>query len=129
MTARPILPGVHPDPSICRVGDEYLLETPTFEYVPGVPIHRSADLVTWQLVGHALTDSAVINAEQGAAGGSGPDRVSLGVLRAGEFREIATLDGRYLSTEVAGGFTGRMLGIEALGGEARIAEVRYAPSA
>ncbi|WP_084127528.1 glycoside hydrolase family 43 protein [Demequina sp. NBRC 110054] len=70
MSETPILPGFHPDPSICRVGDEYLLATSTFEYVPGVPIHRSSDLVTWELVGHALTDPAVINAEQGAAGAS-----------------------------------------------------------
>jgi hypothetical protein len=27
------------------------------------------------------------------------------------FRELGRLDGRYLSTEVAGGFTGRMIGI------------------
>jgi xylan 1,4-beta-xylosidase len=50
----PVLPGCHPDPSICRVGDEYFLVTSTFEYFPGLPIHRSRDLVDWELVGHAV---------------------------------------------------------------------------
>lgn len=50
----PILPGCHPDPSICRAGDEYYLVTSTFEYLPGLPIHRSRDLVHWELVGHAI---------------------------------------------------------------------------
>ncbi len=50
----PILPGCHPDPSICRVGDEYLLVTSTFEYLPGLPIHRSTNLVDWELIGHAI---------------------------------------------------------------------------
>lgn len=50
----PILPGCHPDPSICRVGDEYFLVTSTFEYLPGLPIHRSTNLVDWQPIGHAI---------------------------------------------------------------------------
>ncbi|MEZ3159027.1 family 43 glycosylhydrolase [Microbacterium sp. BWT-B31] len=50
----PILPGCHPDPSICRVGDAYYLVTSTFEYLPGLPIHRSTNLVDWQLIGHAI---------------------------------------------------------------------------
>jgi alpha-N-arabinofuranosidase len=50
----PVLPGFHPDPSICRVGDEFFVVTSTFEYFPGLPVHRSRDLVEWQLVGHAV---------------------------------------------------------------------------
>jgi len=50
----PIIAGFHPDPSICRVGDTYYLATSTFEYLPGVPIHRSTDLVNWELIGNAL---------------------------------------------------------------------------
>jgi xylan 1,4-beta-xylosidase len=50
----PILPGAHPDPSICRVGDDYYIVNSTFEYFPGLPIHHSKDLVNWQLVGHGL---------------------------------------------------------------------------
>jgi len=50
----PILPGCHPDPSVCRFGDRYLLVTSTFEYLPGLPIHASDDLFTWELAGHAI---------------------------------------------------------------------------
>ncbi|MEV8565120.1 glycoside hydrolase family 43 protein [Streptomyces sp. NPDC051322] len=50
----PVLPGFHPDPSIARAGDHYYLATSTFEWFPGVPLHRSADLVNWELIGHAL---------------------------------------------------------------------------
>jgi xylan 1,4-beta-xylosidase len=51
---RPVLSGFHPDPSVCRVGDTYYLATSSFEYAPGVPILRSTDLRSWELVGHAL---------------------------------------------------------------------------
>lgn len=50
----PILSGCHPDPSICRVGAEFFLVTSTFEYLPGLPVHRSANLVDWELIGHAV---------------------------------------------------------------------------
>ena len=49
MTIRnPILPGFNPDPSIVRVGDDYYIATSTFEWFPGVQIHRSRDLVHWR---------------------------------------------------------------------------------
>lgn len=50
----PILPGFHPDPSICRVGEDYYLATSTFEWFPGVRIHHSRDLTHWRFVGRAL---------------------------------------------------------------------------
>ena len=50
----PILPGFYPDPSICRVGEDYWLVTSTFSYFPGVPIFHSRDLVNWEQVGHVL---------------------------------------------------------------------------
>lgn len=50
----PVLPGCHPDPSVCRFGDRYLLVTSTFAYLPGLPIHASRDLVTWEAVGHVI---------------------------------------------------------------------------
>jgi hypothetical protein len=49
----------------------------------------------------------------------------LGVLRSGQFLEIASFDGRYLSTEVAGGFTGRVVGVEALGADAVVTRFAY----
>ncbi len=51
----PILPGFFPDPSICRVGDDFYIANSTFEWFPGVPIHHSRDLRHWRLIGHALT--------------------------------------------------------------------------
>jgi alpha-N-arabinofuranosidase len=50
----PILPGFHPDPSICRAGDDYFLVNSSFAYYPGVPIFHSRDLVHWQQIGHCL---------------------------------------------------------------------------
>ena len=51
----PIIPGFHPDPSICRVGEDYYLVTSTFEYFPGVPIFHSRDLINWRQLGYCLT--------------------------------------------------------------------------
>jgi xylan 1,4-beta-xylosidase len=51
----PILPGFHPDPCIVRAGEYYYIANSTFEWWPGVRIHRSRDLATWELVGGALT--------------------------------------------------------------------------
>src|SRR4051794_41866817 len=51
----PLLNGFHPDPSVVRVGDEWFLATSTFEYLPGVPIHRSRDFENWELIGHVAT--------------------------------------------------------------------------
>jgi alpha-N-arabinofuranosidase len=50
----PILPGFYPDPSICRVGDDYYLVTSSFEYFPGLPIFHSRDLIHWCQIGHVL---------------------------------------------------------------------------
>lgn len=57
----PILPGFYPDPSICRVGEDYYLVTSTFEYFPGVPIFHSRDLVHWRQIGHILTRPSQLN--------------------------------------------------------------------
>ena len=54
MIRNPILPGFNPDPSICRVGDDYYIATSTFEWFPGVQIHHSRDLVNWRLIRRPL---------------------------------------------------------------------------
>jgi xylan 1,4-beta-xylosidase len=51
----PVLPGYYPDPSVCRVGDDYYLVNSSFEYFPGVPVSRSRDLVHWERIGYCLT--------------------------------------------------------------------------
>lgn len=53
----PAISGFHPDPSVCRVGEDYYLVTSSFEYFPGVPLFHSKDLVHWQPIGHCLTRS------------------------------------------------------------------------
>jgi len=50
----PVIPGFQPDPSVCRVGDDYYLVTSSFTYFPGVPIFHSRDLVTWEQIGNVL---------------------------------------------------------------------------
>ena len=50
----PILRGFNPDPSICRVGDDYYIATSTFEWFPGVQIHHSKDLHNWKLITRPL---------------------------------------------------------------------------
>jgi xylan 1,4-beta-xylosidase len=52
--ANPVIPGFHPDPSICRVGDDYYLVCSSFEYFPGVPVFHSRDLVHWTQLGNVL---------------------------------------------------------------------------
>jgi alpha-N-arabinofuranosidase len=50
----PILAGFYPDPSICRVGDDYYLVNSTFGYFPGIPLFHSRDLVNWRQLGHVI---------------------------------------------------------------------------
>jgi xylan 1,4-beta-xylosidase len=51
----PVLPGFHPDPSICRAGKDYYLAVSSFEYFPGVPVYHSRNLVNWEPEGYAFT--------------------------------------------------------------------------
>lgn len=51
----PVLRGFNPDPSVCRVGEDYYLVTSSFEYFPGLPVYHSKDLIHWQQIGHCLT--------------------------------------------------------------------------
>ena len=57
----PVIPGFYPDPSVCRVGDDYYLATSSFEWFPGIPIFHSKDLVNWKQIGHALTRPSQLN--------------------------------------------------------------------
>ncbi|GLW67967.1 glycoside hydrolase 43 family protein [Kitasatospora phosalacinea] len=50
----PVIPGFHPDPSVCRVGEDYYLVCSSFEYFPGIPVFHSRDLVHWRQIGNAL---------------------------------------------------------------------------
>lgn len=54
MIRNPVIPGFNPDPSICRVDDDYYIATSTFEWFPGVQIHHSRDLANWRLITRPL---------------------------------------------------------------------------
>ena len=92
--------------AVVRIGP---LETPHGTAVP--------------LAGPSLT----LRAEALAPTTNGPDDVRLSAVFDGTEHELARFDGRYLSTEVAGGFTGRVVGLRALVGVVDVAEVRYTP--
>lgn len=57
----PVLPGFHPDPSLTRAGDDFYLVTSTFAWFPGLPIFHSRDLVSWNLVGHAIDRPGMVD--------------------------------------------------------------------
>jgi xylan 1,4-beta-xylosidase len=71
VSATPILPGFHPDPSICRAGEEYYLITSSFEYFPGVPIFSSTNLTEWKQLGNVLDRPTQLTVRSGFAGASG----------------------------------------------------------
>ncbi|MEU9361063.1 glycoside hydrolase family 43 protein [Streptomyces sp. NPDC048301] len=57
----PVLRGFHPDPSILRVGDDYYIATSTFEWLPGVALHHSRDLVNWRPLGGILREQRLLD--------------------------------------------------------------------
>jgi len=61
MISNPILSGFNPDPSFCRVGEDYYIATSTFEWYPGVQIHHSRDLVNWRLVARPLNRASLLD--------------------------------------------------------------------
>ncbi len=62
----PIIPGFHPDPSVCRVADDYYLVNSSFEFFPGVPIYHSKNLINWTPIGHCLTRNSQVNLSETA---------------------------------------------------------------
>ncbi|MGW1760119.1 family 43 glycosylhydrolase [Streptomyces mirabilis] len=70
MSHHPILSGFHPDPSICRVGEDFYLVTSSFEYLPGVPLFHSRDLLRWEQIGNVLDreDQLALPSGQGSGG-------------------------------------------------------------
>ena len=61
MITNPILPGFHPDPCICRKGDDYYLAVSSFEWLPGIPIYHSRDLKNWELYSHVITEKSGVD--------------------------------------------------------------------
>ena len=94
----PIIPGFNPDPSICRVGEDYYLVTSSFEYFPGIPIYHSKDLVNWEQLSNCLSNSGDFPFSRAADSGG----VWAPTIRyeAGRFFVTATFDscGNFLVT-------------------------------
>ncbi|WP_262384667.1 family 43 glycosylhydrolase [Paenibacillus terrae] len=41
----PVVPGFYPDPSAIRAGEDYYMAASSFEYMPGLPIFHSRNLI------------------------------------------------------------------------------------
>lgn len=67
----PLIAGFYPDPSICRVGEDYYLATSSFELFPGVPVWHSRDLVTWTQIGNVLDRPSQLDLTRWGAGSDG----------------------------------------------------------
>jgi len=59
--SNPVLKGFYPDPSICKVGNEFYMINSTFAYFPGIPVFHSSDLVNWKQIGNALNRPEQLN--------------------------------------------------------------------
>lgn len=53
----PVQRGFFPDPSVIRVGEDYYMVNSSFQYFPAIPISHSKDMIHWEIVGHAITNS------------------------------------------------------------------------
>ena len=61
----PILPGCYPDPSICRVGNDYYLVNSSFAFYPGIPIWHSTNLTDWEQLGYVLNRPSQLALKEG----------------------------------------------------------------
>jgi hypothetical protein len=82
-----------------------------------------AELGSAGVHGDAVLRIAAVECEAETMTAYGPDDI---VLSVGD-TVLARLDGRYLSTEVAAGFTGRMLGVGAAGAGSVLRRFAYTP--
>jgi beta-xylosidase len=51
----PVLGGDYPDPTIMREGNDYYMTHSAFDYVPGLTVFHSVDLINWKPISSALT--------------------------------------------------------------------------
>ncbi len=52
--ANPVIHADYSDPDVVRSGDSYYMVASSFNCVPGLPVLRSDDLISWELTGYAL---------------------------------------------------------------------------
>lgn len=65
----PVIKGMYPDPSVCCVDQKYYLVNSTFEYMPGIPIFQSEDLVNWEQIGNGITEPSMFGVEEAPCSG------------------------------------------------------------
>jgi len=56
----PVIKGFYPEPSVCKVEDNYYLVCSSMQYFPGVPLFESKHLINWKQIGHCLTRKSQI---------------------------------------------------------------------
>lgn len=61
----PVIPGMAPNPSVCRVNDDYYLVTSSFNQNPAIPIYHSKNLTNWELINYAVTDKNGLDLSKG----------------------------------------------------------------
>jgi xylan 1,4-beta-xylosidase len=59
----PVLTGFHADPSILRVDEYFYIANSTFEWYPGVELHRSKDLANWESLPSPLCEKRLLDME------------------------------------------------------------------
>ena len=95
----PILTGFYPDPSVCRVGDDYYLINSSFAYFPGIPVFHSRDLVNWQQIGNVISRPDQLHYDhQGVSRGIFAPAIS---CHDGTFYVVCTMidsDGNFVAT-------------------------------
>ena len=69
MLPNPLISGFNPDPSIVLADGAYYLVTSTFEYLPGIPVYRSTDLVAWTHIGNVATRPQQVSVDDVVTGG------------------------------------------------------------
>ena len=57
----PVISGFHPDPSVCRVGNDYYLAVSSFAYLPGIPLFHSTNLTDWEPIGHVFDRPGMVD--------------------------------------------------------------------
>jgi len=52
----PVLHSDFPDPDVIRVGEDFYMVSSSFNFVPGVPVLHSKNLVEWRLINYVLKE-------------------------------------------------------------------------
>lgn len=60
LVTNPIISGFNPDPNVLRVGKDYYIAVSTFEWLPGVRIYHSQNLVNWEYYTDIITDQVCL---------------------------------------------------------------------